>query len=72
MVKCPGCGVEYSLGRKIFHSCDKYQIEHGIIWCKDRIERPWNCNCLEENIKPNIERKELITSMEKLIHAVKS
>ena len=68
MVKCPGCGIEYSLGRKIFHKCDTNTIEHGVIWCKDRPERPWNCNIIDEE---RIERIEFITSMQKLIHAVK-
>ena len=48
MVKCPKCGVEYSLGRKIYHSCEGYEICHGIIFEKDRIYRPWNCNPIEK------------------------
>ncbi|MFX0074889.1 MAG: hypothetical protein ACFE96_05570 [Candidatus Hermodarchaeota archaeon] len=72
MVKCSGCGIEYSLGRKIFHSCDENRIEHGVIWCRDRIERSWNCNPITKSNESDIERTELIAYMKKLIHVVKS
>lgn len=72
MVKCSACGIEYSLGRKIFHSCDEFTIEHGVIWCRNRIERSWNCDPITKSSKSNDERIEFITSMKKLIHAVKS
>jgi hypothetical protein len=71
MVKCPECGIEYSLGRKIIHSCNKFRIEHGTIWCSDRKELPWNCDPIAKRIESNVERIEFITSMKKLIHAVK-
>lgn len=48
MVTCPKCGEEYSLGRKIFHSCEGYSIEHGVIFNDDRENRPWNCHSLDE------------------------
>jgi hypothetical protein len=72
MVRCSGCGIEYSLGRKIFHSCDKDRIEHGVIWCRDRIERSWNCNPITKSNISNGNRTEFITSMKKLIYAIKS
>ncbi|MHA2392270.1 MAG: hypothetical protein ACXAEX_09865 [Promethearchaeota archaeon] len=51
MVICPECGEEYSLGRKIYHSCcNGFSIYHGIIGLKNSEERPWNCN---NNKKPN-------------------
>ncbi|MFX0072333.1 MAG: Lrp/AsnC family transcriptional regulator [Candidatus Hermodarchaeota archaeon] len=48
MVTCPKCGEEYSLGRKIYHSCEGYSIEHGIIFNDDRKNRPWNCVSIDE------------------------
>ena len=72
MVKCQCCGIEYSLGRKILHCCDQNRIEHGLIWCRDRIERSWNCNPITSVCKPNVEKTEFITNMEKLIPTLKS
>ncbi|UCC20670.1 MAG: Lrp/AsnC family transcriptional regulator [Promethearchaeota archaeon] len=51
MVICPNCGEEYSLGRKIYHSCEGYSIEHGIIFNDDRKDRPWNCTCIDDTDK---------------------
>jgi Lrp/AsnC family transcriptional regulator for asnA, asnC and gidA len=51
IVKCPKCGEEYSLGRKIYHSCEEFSIEHGIIFNDDRKNRPWNCLCIDETDK---------------------
>ena len=48
MVTCPKCGEEYSLGRKIYHSCDGFSIEHGVIFNDDRENRPWNCHSIDE------------------------
>lgn len=48
MVTCPKCGEEYSLGRKIYHSCEGYSIEHGVVFNDDRENRPWNCHSLDE------------------------
>ena len=51
IVTCPKCGEEYSLGRKIYHSCEGYSIEHGIIFNDDRKNRPWNCESIDETDK---------------------
>jgi hypothetical protein len=53
MIKCPKCGEEYSLGRKIYHSCEGFSMYHGALLCGDRIERPWNCGYTtkENNLK---------------------
>jgi Lrp/AsnC family transcriptional regulator for asnA, asnC and gidA len=48
MVICPKCGEEYSLGRKIYHSCEGFSIEHGVIFNDDRKNRPWNCLSIDE------------------------
>jgi len=72
MVKCSGCGIEYSLGRKILHCCDENRIEHGVIWCRERIEQSWNCDPITKSCESDIDRTEIIASMKKLIHAVKS
>ncbi len=48
MVTCPKCGEEYSLGRKIYHSCEEFSIEHGVIFNDDRKKRPWNCYCIDD------------------------
>ncbi len=49
MVTCPKCGEEYSLGRKIHHSCcEGFSIEHGVIFNDDRVDRPWNCHCIDD------------------------
>ena len=72
MVKCPECGVEYSLGRKIYHSCVKFEIYHGVIGCNDRTSHPWNCNPIEEYTQPNLENENLLKNIERLIQVVKS
>ncbi|MFX0104687.1 MAG: Lrp/AsnC family transcriptional regulator [Candidatus Hodarchaeota archaeon] len=48
MVTCPKCGEEYSLGRKIYHGCEGFSIEHGVIFNDDRKNRPWNCYSMDE------------------------
>ncbi|MFX1380654.1 MAG: Lrp/AsnC family transcriptional regulator [Promethearchaeota archaeon] len=49
MVTCPKCGEEYSLGRKIYHSCcEDFSIEHGVIFNDDRKARSWNCYCIDD------------------------
>ncbi len=48
MVTCPKCGEEYSLGRKINHSCKGFSIEHGVIFNDDRKNNPWNCYSIDE------------------------
>ena len=72
MVKCPGCGVEYSLGRKIYHSCTDFEIYHGAVGCNDRISRPWNCNPIEEYNQPKLENEDFLKNIQKLIQVVKS
>ena len=67
MVKCPGCGVEYSLGRKIYHSCADFEIFHGVVGANDHISRPWNCNPIEEYNQPKLEKKDFLMNIEKLI-----
>ena len=51
MVSCPKCGEEYSLGRKIYHECEEFSIEHGVIFNDDRKNRPWNCDSIDETDK---------------------
>ena len=48
IVTCPKCGEEYSLGRKIYHSCEGYSIGHGVIFNDDRKYRRWNCDSIDE------------------------
>ena len=72
MVKCPGCGVEYSLGRKIYHSCAEFEIFHGVMGCNNRISRPWNCNPIEECARPKLENDYLLNNIERLIQVAKS
>ena len=48
IVTCPKCGAEYSLGRQIYHSCEGFSIEHGVIFNDDRENRPWNCHSIDE------------------------
>ena len=57
MVKCPKCGFEYSLGTRIYHSCENYSISHGVIFEKKRISRPWNCIPFGKREKPVPESK---------------
>jgi hypothetical protein len=71
MVKCPGCGVEYSLGRKIYHSCADFEIFHGVVGCNDRMSRPWNCNPIEEYNQPKLENVGLLKNLEKLIKVLR-
>jgi len=51
IVTCPKCGEEYSLGRKIYHSCEGFSIEHGVVFNDDRKDRPWNCHSIDEKDK---------------------
>ncbi len=51
IVTCPKCGEEYSLGRRIYHECEGFSIEHGVIFNDDRQNRPWNCDSLDETDK---------------------
>ena len=71
-VKCPFCGLEYSLGRKIYHSCESHEICHGIIWEKDCVSRPWNCNPIDKYNEPKLEHKDYLNTIEKLIEIVKN
>jgi hypothetical protein len=54
LVKCPKCGMEYSLGTRIYHFCEEHSICHGVIFGDDRICRSWNCNPIEDFNRPNI------------------
>ena len=60
MVKCPRCNMEYSLGTRIYHSCDEHSIFHGVVFGDDRIMRAWNCNPIEDfnrtYVKLNIDK----------------
>jgi Lrp/AsnC family transcriptional regulator for asnA, asnC and gidA len=51
LVTCPKCGEEYSLGRKIYHSCEGFSISHGVVFNDDRENRPWNCISIDETDK---------------------
>jgi Lrp/AsnC family transcriptional regulator for asnA, asnC and gidA len=52
IVKCPKCGEEYSLGRKIYHSCEEgHEITHGVIFGDDRKDRLWNAFSLDKTDK---------------------
>lgn len=55
MVVCPNCGEEYSLGRKIYHSCKGFSIYHGAICSENCEDRPWNCSYNEKSNKLKIE-----------------
>ena len=72
MVKCPGCGIEYSLGRKIYHSCETHEIFHGVIWEKERISRKWNCVPIDKYNENKVDNKEYIETIKKLIQVVKT
>lgn len=72
IVKCLGCGLEYSLGRKIYHSCETHEICHGVIWEKECISRPWNCIPIEKYNEKEVERKNYLSTIEKLIQVAKS
>lgn len=71
MVKCPKCGFEYSLGTRIYHSCEDYSICHGVIFEKERISRPWNCNPIGEREPLHLEPKKEIKMNEEFIYAIK-
>jgi hypothetical protein len=71
-VKCPGCGLEYSLGRKIYHSCESHEICHGIIFEKECVSRPWNCNPIDKYNETKLKHKDYLSTIEKLIEVVKS
>ncbi len=55
MVKCPNCGIEYSLGRKIYHRCEGFSIYHGSVCQEPRKRYPWNCNDVIKKIKSSID-----------------
>jgi len=50
-VTCPNCGEEYSLGRKIYHECEGFSIEHGVVFNDDRKNYKWNCNSIDDTDK---------------------
>lgn len=51
MLKCKSCGQEISLGRKLFHKCERNFVYFGKI-LKDKAdsEKTWNClsNCSDK------------------------
>ena len=55
LVKCPKCGIEYSLGTRIYHSCEEHEICQGVIFGDDRVCRPWNCSPIEDYNSPKID-----------------
>ncbi|MFX1279170.1 MAG: hypothetical protein ACFFA3_07115 [Promethearchaeota archaeon] len=73
IVKCPNCGEEYSLGRKIFHECDGFSIHHGVVChgrCKDY---QWNCNSEKvTNQKGRLIFNDYLSNDEKYIESYKS
>jgi len=44
MIECPECGVEYSYGRIIFHTCEHNSIPFGKLLGPDFKARKWNCD----------------------------
>ncbi|MHA2390982.1 MAG: hypothetical protein ACXAEX_03360 [Promethearchaeota archaeon] len=51
LIQCPTCGVEYSYGRSICHTCEENSIPFGKIFeAKPKLRR-WNCDtamaCIE-------------------------
>jgi hypothetical protein len=43
IIKCPDCGLEYSYGWKLCHTCNTNAIFFGAIFKGDRTEYKWNC-----------------------------
>jgi hypothetical protein len=41
--KCPECGIEYSYGRYICHSCNDSAIFSGVLLNESNTEYAWNC-----------------------------
>jgi hypothetical protein len=51
MIECPECGVEYSYGRKISHTCNNNSVTFGKIFELEHRGHKWNCDtamtCME-------------------------
>jgi hypothetical protein len=43
IIKCSDCGLEYSYGRNLCHTCNFNTIFFGAIFKGDRKEYKWNC-----------------------------
>jgi len=72
LVKCPKCGMEYSLGTRIYHSCEGYSLCHGVVFGDDRVSRPWNCNPIEEFNQPEVKiDRDSTYRNEKVVLAIK-
>ena len=44
MIECPKCGVEYSYGRSICHTCEENSLPFGKIFKPVQRTYRWNCN----------------------------
>ena len=44
MIKCKECGVEYSYGRHICHTCGTHSIPFGKLFENEYKVRKWNCD----------------------------
>ncbi|MGV9172294.1 MAG: hypothetical protein ACOC44_04130 [Promethearchaeia archaeon] len=42
-VQCSSCGDRFSLGRKIYHKCEKEKKFYGALFY-ERVEHEWNSN----------------------------
>ena len=67
MVKCPKCGEEYSLGRRLVHNCGDFTIFHGTICYEDRIEYPWNCIDLQKKDSSQLNDLNYLSKIEKIL-----
>jgi len=71
MVICPKCGIEYSLGRKIYHRCNDFSIYHGAVCSENRICRKWNCISIKKSDNLELEINNYLLNDEKYIDAFK-
>ncbi len=52
IIKCKNCGIKYSYGRNICHTCGDNTLFFGAIFGEDESERKWNCaECIESLIE---------------------
>ena len=67
MVKCPKCGEEFSLGRRLVHNCEDFFIYHGAICSEDRIDYPWNCIDIKKKDVSQLSDLNYLNKIEKVL-----
>ena len=63
LIKCSECGLEYSYGRNLCHTCNVNTIFFGALFKGDRKAYKWNCISSDECIDLPSEEHEIRESI---------